>query len=94
MGLNSVEATNVLRMCAVRAIRCALLGWWPLLTGLCCLVLLVLAVLLALEVLAVEVPCFADFAFAVLEVRALLADASLLLLDVERVAAGFWPLED
>ena len=34
MGLSSVDATNVLRMCAVRAMRSALLAFLPLLAGL------------------------------------------------------------
>jgi hypothetical protein len=41
MGRSSVEATNVLRICAVRAMRSALLARLPLLAGLRLLVLLV-----------------------------------------------------
>lgn len=89
MGRSSVEATNALRICAVRAIRCALLARRPLLVGLRLFALLLLVLLFALEVFAADASLLPDFAFAVLDLAALLLDALLLLL-LERVEAGFW----
>lgn len=73
----------------MRAIRCALLARRPLLAGLRFLALLLLVLVFALEVFALDAPLPADFAFAVLDVRALLPDSLLLLLEVGLVAAGF-----
>ncbi len=72
----------------MRAIRCALLARRPLLVGLRFFDVLLLVLLFALEVFAADALRLLNFAFAVLDLPALLLDALLLLL-VERVVAGF-----
>jgi hypothetical protein len=90
MGRSSVEATNVLRICAVRAMRSALLACLPLLVGLRRLALLLEKVL----VLPV-------FAFALFDLPVVLLDAfvsaeagAFFLLDAACFAAGSWAWED
>jgi hypothetical protein len=78
MGRSSVDATNVLRICAVRAIRSALVARLPLLAGLCLPDVLLLA-----DVFVAP----GDLAFALLAPPALLPDVFFLLV-IECLAAG------
>ena len=65
MGRSSVEATKVLRMCAVRAIRSARLARLPLLEGLRFNLLLVVVLADVFEAcdFPVDAPLELDFAF-------------------------------
>jgi hypothetical protein len=89
MGRNSVDATKVLRICAVRAIRSALVARLPLLVGLCRLDLLLA------DVLVLPVFAFVLLAWPVLLLAVLAPlDVGRLLLEVVCFAAGFWSSED
>lgn len=89
MGRSSVEATNVRRMCAVRAILCALLARLPLLAGLRRFVLL-LAETFLLAAFALTLLCSLALLLAAL---VLLDVVVFFVLDVECFAAGLWSLE-
>lgn len=89
MGRSSVDATNVFRICAVRAIRSALVARLPLLAGLCRLDVLLLADVFVARDFDIDAPVFDApvFAFALLDPPALLPDGFLPV--VECLAAGF-----
>ena len=89
MGRNSVDATKVLRICAVRAIRSALVARLPLLVGLCRLDLLLA------DVLVLPVFAFVLLAWPVLLLAVLAPlDVGPLLLEDVCFAAGFWSSDD